>query len=487
MIEWMQKHNKYLVITIWVATIAFIGAGFVGWGRYKFGIKSNAIAQVGDVGITQSKYDFEYQNLYRELSRIYKGQFDQAKAKKMGLDKEVYHRLVAQAYLLNLADRYGIVVSDEELAHAIMSIRGFQNNGNFDPKIYDAFLENRGLKKPTFEAIFRDDLRVEKLMKLLNLPSVAYEREVLASALSLSDSIRYTVIRPQDVNVTVTDKELHDYWETHKENYKTPKRYRLSVYWVDTSDINVSENDLKDYYERNSFNYVDAQGKTLPFEKVRAQVERDYRIKKGKKKALLEYIAFKKGKRTGETMLVAEGEKFPASLWKEIVQAETGKPLKPRPVGSRYAVIKVLGVQEPTLKPFEAAKDAVRADVLRAKRAQVLQKRAKTLLASKNPLDSEASDLRLSKPTMLPGLKPAQSLQFVQRLFTSNQKEGIISLKGSVVVYRIVKQNLPQGKTAKVDKTIGAVADRLKEREFRGNLLEALSREYPVKSFVKGF
>ena len=29
MIAWMQKHNKYLVVTIWIATIAFIGAGFV--------------------------------------------------------------------------------------------------------------------------------------------------------------------------------------------------------------------------------------------------------------------------------------------------------------------------------------------------------------------------------------------------------------------------------------------------------------------------
>jgi hypothetical protein len=37
MIEWMQRHKKWLVITIWISTIAFIGAGFVGWGAYDFG------------------------------------------------------------------------------------------------------------------------------------------------------------------------------------------------------------------------------------------------------------------------------------------------------------------------------------------------------------------------------------------------------------------------------------------------------------------
>ena len=51
MISWMQKNNKYLVWTIWVATFAFIGAGFVGWGSYSFGSKAGNIAKVGEVEI----------------------------------------------------------------------------------------------------------------------------------------------------------------------------------------------------------------------------------------------------------------------------------------------------------------------------------------------------------------------------------------------------------------------------------------------------
>ncbi|WP_416829360.1 SurA N-terminal domain-containing protein, partial [Helicobacter ganmani] len=47
MIGWMQKHKKYLIITIWISTIAFVGAGFVGWGSYSFSSTSNAVAVVG--------------------------------------------------------------------------------------------------------------------------------------------------------------------------------------------------------------------------------------------------------------------------------------------------------------------------------------------------------------------------------------------------------------------------------------------------------
>jgi len=70
MISWMQKHNKYLVVTIWVATIAFIGAGFVGWGTYQYGSKAGTVAEVGSIEISQEKFNFTYQNLYQRYAEI---------------------------------------------------------------------------------------------------------------------------------------------------------------------------------------------------------------------------------------------------------------------------------------------------------------------------------------------------------------------------------------------------------------------------------
>ncbi len=47
MITWMQKHKKWLIVTIWISTIAFVGAGFVGWGSYDYGKSDSAVAIVG--------------------------------------------------------------------------------------------------------------------------------------------------------------------------------------------------------------------------------------------------------------------------------------------------------------------------------------------------------------------------------------------------------------------------------------------------------
>ena len=64
MITWMQRHKKWLVITIWISTIAFVGAGFVGWGSYKYGSSSGAVALVGNKKIKISDLQDEYNILY---------------------------------------------------------------------------------------------------------------------------------------------------------------------------------------------------------------------------------------------------------------------------------------------------------------------------------------------------------------------------------------------------------------------------------------
>jgi len=116
MISWMQKHNKYLVWTIWIATIAFIGAGFVGWGSYNLGSKAGNVAKVGNIEIKQSKLNNAYSNLYGQYNQMMQGKLDEKKAREMGLIKQAFSTLAVQAKLLNFANESGIIASDEEVA-----------------------------------------------------------------------------------------------------------------------------------------------------------------------------------------------------------------------------------------------------------------------------------------------------------------------------------------------------------------------------------
>ncbi|MBV5334593.1 MAG: SurA N-terminal domain-containing protein, partial [Sulfuricurvum sp.] len=77
MITWMQRHRKYLVITIWISTIAFIGAGFVGWGQYDYGDKAGAVAKVGKITITQEELQKNYSNLFNQYNQMFQGKLDE--------------------------------------------------------------------------------------------------------------------------------------------------------------------------------------------------------------------------------------------------------------------------------------------------------------------------------------------------------------------------------------------------------------------------
>lgn len=83
MITWMQRHKKWLVVTIWISTIAFVGAGFVGWGSYNYGKTGGDMAKVGDVTISYKDVNDQYNRLYSQYSETFGEQFNQEVAKKL--------------------------------------------------------------------------------------------------------------------------------------------------------------------------------------------------------------------------------------------------------------------------------------------------------------------------------------------------------------------------------------------------------------------
>ena len=487
MIAWMQKHNKYLVITIWIATIAFIGAGFVGWGSYQYGKKSTAIAEVGDITISQDKFDFTYRNIYRKYSEIFQGQFDDKKAKEMKLPQMVFNQLASQALLLNLANEYGIRVSDSELANYIATLPAFQNNGRFNKQIYQTFLENSAISAKSFEKIVKDDLIIEKLMKLLDKASVEFEKEVVASALSIEDKISYTILTPSDIKLDISEKDIKDYWKSHKSNYMTKKRYKLSILWTNLDNIKIDEKELEDFYHRNSYNYIDNSGKEIAFEKVKKEVERDYKIKKGKKKALKDYIAFKKGKKDAtETIEIdINSPKLSKELWRSIIQSDKGSLIKPKVVKDRYATVKVVDIIEPKEMSFDKAKDRVSKDYKKIASSKALDKEAILYLDGNKSLNETTEFVSASNTTQLKGLTEEESSQFFKKLFTSNKQIGMIALPNKRIVYRVSEQRIGDIKKEMIGE-ITSITDKIKSSDLNDNLMKELSRRYKIHKFVKG-
>lgn len=484
----MQKHNKYLVWTIWVATVAFIGAGFVGWGSYSFGSKAGNVAKIGEIEIPQSKLNMVYSNIYEDYNQRMQGQLDEAKAKELGLVQQAFATIATQAKILNFAKENGIIVSDQEVAQMLQNIRVFQEKGQFSKEIYNRYLKSRRMTAKTFESALREELTIAKTLNLLRVDTMPFEEKVISSALNTADKIAYKVLTPNDIKVETKESELQGYWEEKKSNFMTPKKYQLSILWTESEDTAVTEEELQKHFTENSFNYTDKEGKQLPFEEAKASVSSDLKLKKSKKTAQKAYIAFKKEEvSSSETLTLPVNDmSLTPELWEEITQRGAGEIIKPKVVSKRYATVKIEKVIDPRVKNFEEAKEEVTAMYRMQMQQQGLSELAEQTLKNFDDVNTTTSEfLTLNQNVNLAPLNFEESLQFVRKLFTSTEEKGMISVVDKVVIYRILEQKVmpvDENQTALIKQTV----NQLKQGIFENNFLQTLDKKYPVEVYVQG-
>lgn len=443
MITWMQHHRKYLVVTIWVSTIAFIGAGFVGWGQYSYGDKASAVASVGDVSITADELQKTYSNLFNQYNQLFQGKLDEKQAQQFGLQHQALKMLTDQALILNLAESYKLTVSDEELFNLIKSQEAFAKSGSFDKEMYANVLSKNNLTIKEYEAAMRKELLIQKTLYLFAPVARTLETNALASAMGVADKIEYKVLTPDTVAVSADEAGLASYWDKHQNDYKKAASYDLSIIYMGKL---ATQND-----------------------------------------ALRRYIDFKKGtldaSATAKKITVSsEDNALTAELFKEVTALTPEKPyLKPRKLGDEYVIIKLNAYNPSVNKTYAEAKTEANTGYINEMKKNKLQELAQN---SYKTFTGTVSDFIIhTQSASLGGLSPAESAEFVNKLFQTKQKQGFLTLKsGNVILYNVLEQKLLEDKTVAEENT----AMKLKENLLNQKLMKMLESKYPIKIYAEG-
>ncbi len=487
MISWMQNNNRYLVVTIWIATIAFIGAGFVGWGSVSFGSSGNSVAKVGDISISNSKYSFTYNNIYAQYAQKLGKDFDKKRAKEFGLEKSVLTNLINQAYLLNFAKEFGIVVSEKEIGLTVTNFTQFKDkSGQFKKEYYDNFLNSRGLKAKEFEAILKDDATIKKLFKLINVAPQKLEKDAISTIFNIGDKIKYKLIKASEIEVKVEDSKLKSFWESRKDKYLTKTEYKLDLLWTKGKDLNLSKNDIENYYKTNSFNFVDKSGKVQELDKVKDLVKNSLILEKIKKQASIERSRFKKGKISAtETLTLSDGDsKFSANIWKKIHQFKEGDFLKPSAVEASYVTIHINSIKKPIQMSFDNAKSIVTNEFINTNKSKQLEKLVKDALKNSETFNLKSDDfITMSSSKVLPNLSQQDSNIVYRTIFNSNKESDAIKISDGFLVYKIIEQKIIDNNSSNVysDKDIA----NMKNSELSNNLIKKLSLKYKTEIYLK--
>lgn len=497
MITWMQKHKKWLVITIWISAIAFIGAGMVNWGSYGFGLSNDKVARVGDRDIRMPDYQRTYYAVLREYSQIPQlgGILDEAQAKQLGIPQIALSRAIQQAQLLHFADDLGLSISDEEVSKELINSVGFTDeNGYFSLDVYDAYLKDSQMEKSEFEERVRDSLLIQKLFSLMNANTMtplsnttAIEEKSLQMAYAVRDRLKLKRITMNEVNISFDDAELMAFWEANANNWKTPMAFEIAYVFVPFTAQKPSDDALKEHYENFKSDYLDEQGSLLSMEQSMPKLLADVQKVEAESAAKREYRDLKNGTKEGTIRTIKEDERFfiqNGTDWvvADLSIAQEGQVLKPIEVDNGFVTLKLLRKHDSVIKSFEEAKDAARIQYIHNKKKDTLI----ALAIKERGSDFKGVDIgfvdRFYKGDILT-LNDSQKMHFLNQVFSQQSLSGYVLFDDEVIIYRILEQTYSPLNAKDSDDVVN-LAKNIKFEAIFDAFAEYLNKTYKTTIYI---
>jgi peptidyl-prolyl cis-trans isomerase D len=210
----IHKNKKFVA-----GVIGFVSLSFLLWLLWVGGvgdianIGQNCVAKVDGSCITLRDYR-------RELLRY--GDLVQNKDMEQLLREQVLESLIVQELLYAKAKRLGFLASNQEVIDLIKSDPSFQENGIFSTSKYKEGLARLGLEPTEYEEYIRKILTIQKLLNLIGNAVYLTPKEEEINLLSQSFEIsgRLYIINPEDVPVSVSEKEILDFYTQNRESFK---------------------------------------------------------------------------------------------------------------------------------------------------------------------------------------------------------------------------------------------------------------------------
>ncbi len=256
MLSLMRKHAGTWMIKVILGAIVVV---FVFWGVGSYRSRqSGRVAKVNGTIITLDDYRESYNNLIEQVRQSFGNNLNEELIRMLQLRKRAMDQLVDKALMLQAAEKLKLTVSDEELAEFIRNIGAFQTAGVFDSGRYINTLSRNRLTPEDFEVQQREALIIDKLQALITGSIKVSDLEARQWYIwdNTEVDVDYLVVEPQRYkDIKLTDEEIRNYFDQHKDSYKTDPSIKVRYLYFKPEDyaarVTLSEDDIRDYYESN--------------------------------------------------------------------------------------------------------------------------------------------------------------------------------------------------------------------------------------------
>jgi peptidyl-prolyl cis-trans isomerase D len=480
----MQKHKRWLVITIWISTIAFVGAGFVGWGSYEYGKEGGTVAVVDNREISIEEYQEEYSNLYDQYSRLFGETFNKDMADKLNLKDIAYKQIIEKNLILAYGDTLNLNVTDTDIAKQLLKYNAFVVEGKFDKATYVKVLAQNRTTPAKFEDSLKRNILLQKVQQLFEVQTNAVAVENLNTLLFAQDDITIKILESKNITVTSSDDELKTYWEANKNAYMSEIAYDLKTSQILVTASNPAVKTIEDHYKKFKNDYKKADGKLKNLDEATAEIIKELDAKATKKDALKKYLKIKKSEEELVTTLKVDVSKLPFSDAnnKKIIASKDGDLIKPFLENGKYIIVKVLRTNASTPLSYEDALAQVKVSYAEIAKDKKLNELA--LEELKNFTGTKITNVSRDSVDKITLLNTEDASAFLNQLFSATTKEGSIKLADKVVLYRIDSSKFGAYDKTK-DAAVKSTLEQLQSNELMANLVKSLEKTFDIQSSVE--
>jgi peptidyl-prolyl cis-trans isomerase D len=232
MFESVRRNQRiFLGILLLLIIPSFVVVG--AWDLVAPGSDANTVAKVGKQKIQYPQWERSHQQTLDQIRQQLGGRVDTSlfdtDATRMGTLEE----LITQQVLLDTANHFKVIVSDERLRQTIASIPQVQRNGQFDLKLYQQALQAQGLTAEQFEQQVRAELATN-IFPAAIVGSVMVPRSVARRLSQASLEQRVVRVKSFSVNenlslVGVTEAEIKAYYEANSKEFQTAEEMDIAI------------------------------------------------------------------------------------------------------------------------------------------------------------------------------------------------------------------------------------------------------------------
>ncbi len=264
MIDNLRAASNHLVpkVILGLIILSFV---LTGVGTYIRSDKSDYAAKVNGQEISRAYLDMMFRNEQRRQQQILGDQFLRLTSNNgylQRLRQQTLSNLIDQALLDQYIKDLHISISDDEVRQAIFLQQAFQTNGKFDNAKYNAILHSMGSNADRYAEALRKHLAAQQLINTITNTDFILPDETgnLIDLVSQKRDIRHSTI---DINAltakqNITDNELLEYYQQHKDSFIEPEQFRVSYIKIDDieSQKNVNHSKKQSWHDQNKTNKI---------------------------------------------------------------------------------------------------------------------------------------------------------------------------------------------------------------------------------------